>query len=54
MCDRIDEVSSDSLRRVANRIFGPESGNKATVVVMGHEDLTDHKTILKKYGVAAA
>jgi processing peptidase subunit alpha len=47
-------VTPESLRRVATRVFGPDSGNKATVVVMGHEDLTDHKSVLRKYGVAWA
>jgi processing peptidase subunit alpha len=52
MCDRIDEVTSDSLRRVANRVFGPQSGNKATIVVQGHEDVGDYKATLRKYGLA--
>lgn len=50
MCARIDEVDHHAIRRVANRIFGPES-KKATVVVMGNEDVDDYKMILKKYGV---
>ena len=54
MCDRIDEVTPDSLRRVANRVFGPDSGNKATVVVMGQEDVGDYRGVLRKYGVAGA
>ncbi|KAL4253571.1 peptidase M16 family protein [Abortiporus biennis] len=51
MCARIDEVDHHAIRRVANRIFGPESKNKATVVVMGNEDVDDYKMTLKKYGV---
>ncbi|TFK56631.1 LuxS/MPP-like metallohydrolase [Heliocybe sulcata] len=54
MCDKIDEVTPESLRRVAARIFGPESGSKATVVCMGHEDVNDWHAVLKKYGVGGA
>jgi mitochondrial-processing peptidase subunit alpha len=52
MVERIDEVTPESLRRVAIRVFGPESGNKATVVCMGKEDAGDWPAVLKKYGVA--
>lgn len=54
MCDRIDEITPESLRQAAQRIFGPDSGNKATVVVMGNEDLKDYDGVLRKYGVAGA
>jgi mitochondrial-processing peptidase subunit alpha len=54
MCDRIDEVTPDAIRRVAARVFGPESGNRATVVVMGHEDVGDYKGVLRKYGVSGS
>ncbi|KDQ63251.1 hypothetical protein JAAARDRAFT_147360 [Jaapia argillacea MUCL 33604] len=54
MCDKIDEVTAESVRRVAMRIFGPESGNKATVVCMGHEDVGDYAVTLRKYGVGGA
>jgi processing peptidase subunit alpha len=52
MCDRIDEVDADSIRRVANRLFGPDSKSRATVVVQGHEDVGDYKPVLRKYGVS--
>ena len=53
MTDKIDEVSPVSIQRVAKRIFGPESGNKATVVPMGRDDIGDWQGVLQKYGVAA-
>ena len=54
MCDKIDEVDQATIRRVAARIFGPESRNRATVVVMGKEDVGDWRAQLKKYGVGGA
>jgi len=54
MTDRIDEVTQELIQRVAARIFGPESGNKATVVTMGREDVGDWQAVLRKYGIAAA
>jgi mitochondrial-processing peptidase subunit alpha len=54
MCDRIDEVTPDDIRRVAGRVFGMESKNKATVVAMGHEDVGDYKATLRKYGVSGS
>lgn len=51
MCDKIDAVTPDSLRLVAARIFSPGSAKKATVVSMGHEDLGDYRSVLRKYGV---
>ncbi|KAJ3480420.1 hypothetical protein NLI96_g8367 [Meripilus lineatus] len=51
MCDKIDEVDQAAIRRVAARIFGPESKNKATVVCMGREDVGDYGGVLRKYGV---
>lgn len=53
MTDRIDEVSQESIQRVAARIFGPDSGSKATIVTMGREDVGDWQGVLRKYGVAA-
>lgn len=53
MTDLIDQVTAESVQRVARRIFGPESGNKATVVGMGSDDIGDWKGVLSKYGVAA-
>jgi mitochondrial-processing peptidase subunit alpha len=54
MVERIDEVTPETVRKVANRIFGPESGHKATVVCMGKEDVGDWPAVLKKYGIAGA
>ncbi|EEB94209.1 hypothetical protein MPER_07017 [Moniliophthora perniciosa FA553] len=53
MTDKIAQVTSDDIRRVATRIFGPQSGNKATVVCQGHEDVKDYHSILKKYGLSS-
>ena len=54
MCEKIDEVDQDIIRRVAARIFGPESRNRATVVVSGREDVGDWRGQLHKYGVGGA
>jgi processing peptidase subunit alpha len=51
MTDRIDEVTPESLRRVAARVFGPKSGRKATVVSMGQDDVGDYQAVLRKYAV---
>ncbi|OCH86661.1 LuxS/MPP-like metallohydrolase [Obba rivulosa] len=54
MCEHIDAVDSERIRRVAARIFSPESAKKATVVVMGREDVGDYSKTFKKYGVGGA
>ena len=51
MCDKIDNVTAESVRVVARRIFGSGSGRKATVVCMGRSDVDDWKHQLRKYGV---
>jgi mitochondrial-processing peptidase subunit alpha len=51
MTNRIDQVTSESVRRVANRIFGPNAGRKASVVSMGHKDVDDWEAVFRKYGV---
>ena len=51
MCERIDEVTIDSLREVATKVFGPSVTKQATVVCMGHDDVGDWKAVLRKYGV---
>ncbi|KAI0275232.1 mitochondrial processing peptidase [Gloeopeniophorella convolvens] len=51
MSDKIDAVTPESLQRVAQRIFGPQSGGKPTVLAMGHHDLGDWQTQFKKYDV---
>ncbi|KAH0838067.1 Metalloenzyme, LuxS/M16 peptidase-like protein [Lanmaoa asiatica] len=54
MTAEIDKVTPESVRRVANRLFGPHSGNKATIVTMGRGELGDWQATLRKYGVAGA
>ncbi|KIJ66235.1 hypothetical protein HYDPIDRAFT_86328 [Hydnomerulius pinastri MD-312] len=54
MTAAIDKVDAESIKRVATRIFGPQSGNKATIVTMGRGEVGDWKAILRKYGVAGA
>ncbi|KAL0951606.1 hypothetical protein HGRIS_008286 [Hohenbuehelia grisea] len=51
MTDKIDKVTPEDLRRVATRIFGPQSGNKPTVVCMGHEETGDWESTFRKYSV---
>lgn len=50
----IDEVDQATIRRVAARIFGPESQNHATVVCMGREDVGDWRAQIQKYGLGGA
>lgn len=54
MTAAIDKVTPECVRRVANRLFGPASGNKATILTMGRGDVGDWKATLRKYGVAGA
>lgn len=54
MCERIDEVDQATIRRVAQRVFGPELRSNATIVVMGREDVGDWRAQLRKYGVGGA
>ena len=54
MCDKIDEVDQATIRRVAQRVFGPELRSRATVVVNGREDVGDWAAQLRKYGVGGA
>lgn len=51
MCEKIDEVTPETVRKVAFRIFGPGNGRKPTVVTMGRKDISDWQRQLKKYGV---
>ena len=51
MCEKIDEVTTDSLREVATKVFGSGIAKQATVVCMGHDDVGDWKAVLRKYGV---
>ena len=54
MCEKIDAVDNATIRRVAARLFGPRSPAKASVVVMGREDVGDYRGVLNKYGLAEA
>ncbi|KAG6837645.1 hypothetical protein H0H93_004921 [Arthromyces matolae] len=51
MTEKIDGVKPADIRRVAARIFGPHSGNKPTVVCMGHDETGDWQEIFAKYSV---
>ncbi|KAI0654512.1 LuxS/MPP-like metallohydrolase [Cubamyces menziesii] len=54
MCEKIDAVDGETIRRVAARIFGPRSAARPTVVVMGREDVGDYREALRTYGLADA
>lgn len=54
MCEKIDAVDDATLRRVAARLFGPRTSARASVVVMGREDVGDYRGVLRKYGLADA
>ncbi|KAL5533717.1 hypothetical protein ACEPAG_177 [Sanghuangporus baumii] len=54
MCDRIDEVTAEDIRRVAHRVFGPDVAKSATIVAMGREDVGDWRSVLRKYSVGGA
>ncbi|KAF9225501.1 hypothetical protein BS17DRAFT_801520 [Gyrodon lividus] len=54
MTAAIDKVTPETVKRVATRLFGPQSGNKATIVTMGRGELGDWQATLRKYGVAGA
>ncbi|KAH8110624.1 mitochondrial processing peptidase [Phellopilus nigrolimitatus] len=54
MCDRIDEITADDIRRVAHRVFGTDAAKPATVVAMGKDDVGDWRSVLRKYGVGGA
>jgi len=53
MCDHIDRVEPNDIKRVAARVFGISGtqGKNATIITMGSEDVPDWKSILRKYGV---
>lgn len=53
MTAKIDAVTPADIQRVAMRLFGPSSGNKPTVVCLGHEDTGDWQATFKTYGLAA-
>ncbi|KAI9511880.1 mitochondrial processing peptidase [Russula earlei] len=51
MAEKIDAVTSESLQRVALRIFGSQAGGKPTILTMGRHDLGDWQTQFRKYDV---
>jgi len=53
MTEKVDKVTPESVRCVAARIFGLDSGRKATVVCMGREDVGDWQAVFRKYGLSA-
>jgi len=52
MADKINQVTPQDVRRVAARVFSPQSGSKPTVVCMGHEDVGNWEEVFSKYGLA--
>ncbi|PPQ67913.1 hypothetical protein CVT25_000325 [Psilocybe cyanescens] len=52
MTEKISEVTPSDIRRVANRIFGPDSGSKPTIVCMGHEDIGSWQKEFALYRIA--
>jgi processing peptidase subunit alpha len=54
MTKKIEAVGAADVRRVAARVFGPDSGNRPTVVCMGYEDVGNWSAEFKKYGLAGA
>ncbi|KAJ7492320.1 Metalloenzyme, LuxS/M16 peptidase-like protein [Mycena latifolia] len=53
MTDKIDMLKPADIRKVAEKVFGLESGGKATVVCMGHEDTGSWQEVFAKYSVAS-
>jgi mitochondrial-processing peptidase subunit alpha len=49
---KIDSVTPATINQVARKIFGPDSGNKPTVVCMGKDDVGDWQSMFRKYGLA--
>ncbi|EAU92558.1 mitochondrial processing peptidase [Coprinopsis cinerea okayama7 len=53
MTAKIDQVDQDAVKRVATRLFGINSGNKPTVVCMGHDDVSNPAEVFRHYGLSA-
>jgi len=51
MCERIDEVTINDIRRVSHRIFGDGCKQPPSIVVQAEEDLHDIVQSFRKYGV---
>ncbi|KAJ4485772.1 Metalloenzyme, LuxS/M16 peptidase-like protein [Lentinula aciculospora] len=54
MTDKIALVTAQDITRVATRLFGPQSGNKPTIVCQGHEDVSNWQATFAKYGVSSS
>ncbi|KAJ7193300.1 Metalloenzyme, LuxS/M16 peptidase-like protein [Mycena pura] len=54
MAAKIDQLEPADIRKVAERVFGLESGGKATLVCMGHQDTGPWEEVFQKYSVAGA
>ena len=54
MCDRIDELTPEDIRRVAHRVFGVDAAKPISTVAMGTGDVGDVGKVLKYYGVGGA
>lgn len=52
MTAKIDLLKPADIRKVAEKVFGLESGGKASVVCMGHEDTGPWEEVFAKYSVA--
>ncbi|TFK19966.1 LuxS/MPP-like metallohydrolase [Coprinopsis marcescibilis] len=53
MTAKIDEIDVNTVKRVATRLFSLNSGNKPTVVCMGHDDVSSYAEVFRKYGLSA-
>ncbi|KAJ7269413.1 mitochondrial processing peptidase [Mycena haematopus] len=53
MTAKIDQLKPADIRKVAEKYFGLDSGAKASVVCMGHEDTGPWEEVFAKYSVAA-
>ncbi|KAJ7070738.1 mitochondrial processing peptidase [Mycena amicta] len=52
MTSKIDLLQPADITKVAHSVFGLESGNKPTLVCMGHDDVGAYRDIFQKYSVA--
>ncbi|KAJ6520134.1 Metalloenzyme, LuxS/M16 peptidase-like protein [Mycena sanguinolenta] len=53
MTEKIDQLKPADIKKIAEKYFGLESGAKASVVCMGHEDTGPWEQVFAKYSVAA-
>ncbi|KAF7302765.1 hypothetical protein HMN09_00911600 [Mycena chlorophos] len=52
MVEKIDRLGPSDITEVAQRVFGLQSGNKPTVVCLGHDDAASWEQVFQKYHVA--